>query len=197
MSADARQPDVETDGTVDVFDRRPLRADARRNYDALLVAARNAFAEGGTSTSLEDIARRAEVGIGTLYRHFPTRQELLEAVYVNEVEAVCRSAADVADLAPWAALESWLYRFVEYAATKRALAEELAKDSELFRTCKTALHDAGRPLLQRAQDAGEARTDVDFDDVLRLVHGITLIQFADKGQLERVLGMALDGVRSR
>src|SRR5438270_13729060 len=99
---------------------RPQRADARRNYEKLISAAREAFAEDGTSASLEDIARRAQVGIGTLYRHFPTRQDLLEAAYVDEVEAICRSAGDLAGLPPWDALVAWLHRFVRFAATKRA-----------------------------------------------------------------------------
>jgi AcrR family transcriptional regulator len=174
----------------------PQRADARRNYESLLCAARQAFADLGTSASLEDIARRAQVGIGTLYRHFPTRRDLFEAVYVSEVEALSRSAADVAGLPPWDALVAWLHRFVEYTATKRAVAEELARESELFRTCRTSIHAAGGPLLERAQQAGEARLDATFDDVLRLISGITLMQFPEAGQRERVLGMALDGVRS-
>src|SRR5512135_3172494 len=81
--------------------RRPKRADARRNYDKVIAAAREAFAERGASTSLEEIARRAEVGIGTLYRNFPNRQALLEAVYVDEVESLSRSAAEFDALAPW------------------------------------------------------------------------------------------------
>src|SRR6195952_3156562 len=79
----------------EVLARRPKRADARRNYESLLVAARDAFAEDGTDASLEDIARRAGVGIGTLYRHFPTRQDLLEAAYVDEVEEMSRKANDL------------------------------------------------------------------------------------------------------
>lgn len=103
--------------------RRPRRADARRNYEALVAAAREVFAAQGAGGSLEEIARRAQVGIGTLYRHFPTRRELLEAVYVDEVEALCQAAGDLAGLPPWDALVAWLHRFVEYVATKRALAE--------------------------------------------------------------------------
>src|SRR4051812_26503895 len=83
---------------------RPKRADARRNYEKVLAAAREAFAEGGESTALEEIARRAGVGIGPLYRHFPTRQALLEALYVDEVEELCRSAADLDGEDPWEAL---------------------------------------------------------------------------------------------
>src|SRR3984893_16296797 len=111
------------DTTAQLSQARPKRADARRNYEKVVAAARDAFTEGGTSTSLEEIARRAQVGIGTLYRHFPSRQALLEAVYVDEVEALCRSAADLADLPPWDALIAWLHRFVGYLAAKRALAE--------------------------------------------------------------------------
>src|SRR3954470_2004938 len=113
---------------------RPKRADARRNYDQLIAAARKAFTEKDRSASLEDIARRAGVGIGTLYRHFPTRAALIEAVYVEEVEALARSAADTAELEPWDALVAWFRRFVRYALTKRVLAEELVatmgKDAE-------------------------------------------------------------------
>src|ERR1700746_136633 len=87
---------------------RPKRADAQRNYGKLLEAARAACTEADTDASLEDIARRAGVGIGTLYRHFPTRQVLIEAVYVDEVEALSRSARDLADLPPWQALTPWL-----------------------------------------------------------------------------------------
>src|SRR3954452_7883928 len=118
---------------------RPLRADAARNRAQLLSAARGAFAEKGSDASLEEIARRAGVGVGTLYRHFPTRQELLEAVYVEEVEALCRSVADFAGLPPWDALVSWFHRFVDYVATKKALVEEMmatvSKEAPVFRAC--------------------------------------------------------------
>ena len=86
---------------------RPKRADARRNYDKVVTAARDAFAERGASTSLEEIARRANVGIGTLYRHFPNRQSLLEAVYVDEVQSVAQSAAGLQGLEPWEAHSAW------------------------------------------------------------------------------------------
>src|SRR5476651_696805 len=103
----------------------PKRADARRNYEQLIEAARGVFAEAGSNASLEEIARRAGVGIGTLYRHFPTRQALLEAVYVDEVEAMARAAADLTELPPWDALSQWLHQYVRFAATKRALNEAL------------------------------------------------------------------------
>src|SRR5690348_11626492 len=144
---------------------RPKRADARRNYEKVLVAAREAFAEGGESTSLEEIARRADVGIGTLYRNFPNRQALLEAVYVNEVEGVSRSAAELEDADPWEALNGWLESLIAYMATKRALAGELLnyldRDAPLFQECRASLFAAGEPLLKRAQEAGEVRPDVE------------------------------------
>src|SRR3954447_24571644 len=95
---------------------RPKRADALRNYEKLLAAAREAFTEADRSASLEDIARRAGVGIGTLYPHFPTRADLVEAIYVDEVEALSRSAEELAELGPWEGLTAWLQRFVGYVA---------------------------------------------------------------------------------
>src|ERR1022692_1733820 len=105
--------------------RRPKRADARRNYDTLIEAARAAFTENGAEASLEEVARRAGVGIGTLYRHFPTRQALLEATYLEEVQALCESAEQLIAADPWQALIGWLNRFAEYASTKKALSSEL------------------------------------------------------------------------
>src|SRR5262245_26338408 len=123
---------------------RPKRADARRNYEKLIAAARKEFTERGTDATLEDVAARAEVGIGTLYRHFPTRQDLLEAVYLGEVEAICDSARKYVGQPPMEALTGWLHEFVGFAATKRALAEELFayvdRDSAVFSSCEPALH---------------------------------------------------------
>ncbi|MFC7643802.1 hypothetical protein ACFQX6_25810 [Streptosporangium lutulentum] len=96
---------------------------------------------------------------------------------------------------PWDALSRWLHRFVRYTATKRALAEALNRDSGIFHTCRTAIYAAGEPLLQRAQQAGTARSDTNFDDVLRLLNGITMSHFVEPGQLDRVVNMALDGLR--
>lgn len=110
--------DIEPEGRVAV--RGPQRAGSRRNFEALLAAAREVFAADGVNGSLEAIARRAGVGIGTLYRHFPTRQTLFEAVYVDEVEALAR-VEDLDDHDPWDALETWLRRFVGWATTKKAI----------------------------------------------------------------------------
>jgi AcrR family transcriptional regulator len=180
---------------------RPKRADARRNYEKVLAAAREAFAEGGESTALEEIARRAGVGIGTLYRHFPNRQALLEALYVDEVEEVCRSAAQLEGADPWEALNSWFERFIAYLATKRALAHELLnyldQDASLFRVCRTSLFEAGEPLLKRAQEAGVVRPDVNIADVMQMVIGIGKIPAGEPGQVEHIIRIALDGLRYR
>ncbi|GAA0555229.1 TetR/AcrR family transcriptional regulator [Paractinoplanes ferrugineus] len=174
---------------------RPQRADARRNFDALLAAARSAFAENGTDASLEDIARRAGVGIGTLYRNFPARRDLFEAVYVEEVNQLSEVATAVASLPPWEALTVWLERFVAYAGTKRAIIEALNRESEMFAACRRTMYAAGEPLLHRAQKEGAVRTDLSFDDLLRMVSGLTSGSYVDEAQRSRVLAVALDGLR--
>jgi AcrR family transcriptional regulator len=190
-----------TDATSQTLLARPQRADARRNYEKVLAAAREAFAEGGESTALEEIARRAGVGIGTLYRHFPNRQALVEALYLDEVDEVCRSAADFADAEPWEALNGWFERFIAYLATKRALAHELLnyldRDAELFQSSRAALFEAGEPLLKRAQEAGAVRSDVEIGEVIQMVMGIAKIPAADPSQTEHILRVALDGLRYR
>jgi AcrR family transcriptional regulator len=178
---------------------KPMRADARRNYDKLVAAARAEFASRGTGASLEEIARRAEVGVGTLYRKFPNRQALLEAVYLEEVEALCRSAADYAETDPWDALTAWFGRFIDYVATKHALAEEMlstmSKDAPVFRTCHDAIFSTGEALLNRAKDAGVVRPDVEPAEVLALVSGVTMVRNTTPEQKRRVLAVALDGLR--
>jgi AcrR family transcriptional regulator len=176
--------------------QRPHRADARRNFDALLEAARDVFAEQGTGASLEEVARRAGVGIGTLYRNFPTRQDLFDSVYVEEVDQLCRAADEAAELPPWDALVVWLQRFIGYIATKRAILEALNRDSSMLRDSKEAMYAAGEPLLRRAQESGDARGDVAFPDLLQLVIGVATGTYADEEQRDRVLALALDGVRA-
>lgn len=176
---------------------RPQRADARRNYEAVLAAARDAFAENGSDTSLEGIARRAGVGIGTLYRNFPTRLDLVLAVYVDEINGLARAADDVASLEPWDALTTWLDRFVEYAHTKRALLDGISRDSPMFQSCREVLYAAGTPLLQRAQASGDARDDIQMEDAFFMITGVIGVDFRTPEQRERVLGMAIDGLRAR
>ena len=187
-------------GTI-VPGRRPQRADARRNYEKLLAVAADAFAEN-SSVTLEEIARRAHVGIGTLYRHFPSRPALLEGIYVEQVEELCRTARELSEvLSPWDALVAWLHRYVGYVGTKKALAEQLTAalgaPTEVFGQCRQALFAEGGPLLTRAQESGAVRTDVSFEDVLRMVSGLTMATFSDESQLQRVLDIALDGLRTR
>ncbi len=188
-----------TDSPVQPLASRPQRADARRNYDKLLAAGRDAFTEDGREASLEDISRRAGVGIGTLYRHFPNRQALLEAVYVEEVNALCRSAVDLAGEPPWEALVGWIRRFVGYLATKQALAEELLayrdRDADVFKACRAAMYAGGEPLLVRAQEAQVVRADTNIAEVIQLVGGIAKIQVAEPEQLDRLLDVTLDGLR--
>jgi AcrR family transcriptional regulator len=179
-----------------------MRADARRNYQRLLAAAAGAFAErGADDVSLEEIARRAGVGIGTLYRHFPTRQALLEAVYRDQVDALGARAAELmtAD-SPAAALAEWVSALVTFGKAKRslttALLEVLDKDSDLLSSSRDVLRGATDELLERAQRAGVASTDVRGTDVMRLAHGVSMT--ADLGQdpdqAERMLGLILDGL---
>jgi AcrR family transcriptional regulator len=182
---------------LDIAARRPHRADARRNFDALLASAREAFAEHGTDASLEDIARCANVGIGTLYRNFPTRQDLLVAVYVGEIEDLIQTASDLAEAEPWEAFTAWLGCFADYVSRKLALLQAINKDSETFRVCRGAMYEAAMPLFERAKASGELRDDVSLDDVLRLVSGIVASVYADEAQRARVIGIALDGLRSR
>ena len=178
--------------------QRRMRTDARANHDKLVAAARALFAEKSTSAPLEEVADRAGVGIGTLYRHFPTRQALLEAVYVDEVEAMARAAEDLADLPPWDALSQWLHQYVGFAATKRALNEALMEadpGSDVLLTCRTAIATAGTALVERAQRAGVVRPDTNFMDVGRMVGAIAMVPTEDAAQKLRLLELALDGLR--
>ena len=183
----------------------PMRADARRNRDLLLSAALTAFTEhGADDVSLEEIARRAGVGIGTLYRHFPTRQTLLESVYRDQVEALCALAADLLDApSPGDALGAWLRGMIAFSTTKRSLVTSMLATmdtaSELFSACSTEIRRAVESLLARAQDAGEIRRDIDAADVMRLSHAITVATERapqNPEQAERLLGLMLDGLRA-
>jgi AcrR family transcriptional regulator len=174
---------------------RPQRADARRNFEAVLAAARTAFAKKGADASLEEIARQAGVGIGTLYRNFPARSDLINAVYVEEVEELCRSAEDLDDLAPWDALMVWMRRLVTYCSNKRALVEGLNRDSELFTNAREAMYSTPAPLLARAQASGDVRSDLEIEDLMYLVTGLISVTYRTEEQRERVLALAFDGIR--
>jgi AcrR family transcriptional regulator len=180
---------------------RKLRADAQRNREALLSAAAAAFAEKGIDTSLEDIARRAGVGIGTLYRHFPTRDALNEAVYRREVESLCdRVTPLLAANPPDVALRIWMHDFAGYVAKKRgmavALKSALGADSELFAYSRRRIQDATGTLVTAAIDAGTIRADVEADDVLKALHGICMASdLPGDDRTARLIDLIVDGLR--
>src|SRR6266581_1474867 len=183
---------------------RPMRADAQRNYARLLTAAATVFTEhGADDASLEEIARRAGVGIGTLYRHFPTRQALLEAVYRDQVEALRGRAEELLVSAPpGEALVTWLRATVEFGSTKRSLTSgilaTLDKDYELVSSCSAIMRQSATALLTRAQEAGDVRADANATDLLRLVHAVSMaVERAPvvAGQADRMIALIADGLR--
>jgi AcrR family transcriptional regulator len=195
----ATTPDTTT-AELTALSARPKRADARRNYDKLVTAARDVFAEEGSDATLEEISRRAGVGIGTLYRHFPARENLVEAAYLDGVEEVCAAAVrHDENEEPWEALTGWLLELVSFASTKRVLADEMFavmdRDALVFRSCSGAIYDAGEPLLLRAQAAGAVREDVDISDVTKMVAGIAGLRTVGPEQTKRIVAVALDGLR--
>lgn len=183
---------------------RPMRADARRNYERLLQVAAEAFAEHGENASLDDIAKRAGVGSGTLYRHFPTRQDLLEAAYVDRLEAMA-ARADVfaAQLPPGEALVEWLHEVcvgaIQVRGMKALLGSAVSDGSSAAATvCGTCMKDAARRLVEAAQREGSLRRDIDPVEVLRLAHGVaSASELADgRGtQIRRYLSLLTEGLR--
>jgi AcrR family transcriptional regulator len=177
---------------------KTMRADARRNREKLLTAAAAAFAESGTDASLEAIAKRAGVGIGTLYRHFATREALVEDAYRNELDRLTGSADELlAALAPDAALAEWMDRFVTYAAAKRgmksALSAIVASGSDLFVDARRQQLNAIGRLLDAGIAAGTIRSDVDADDVLRAMGAVW--QVDEPEQARKLLRLLMDGLR--
>jgi AcrR family transcriptional regulator len=179
-----------------------LRVDARRNRDKLIETAAAAFAEHGVDASLEDIARRAGVGIGTLYRHFPTREHLVEVVYRREVEGLCAAADELArHHPPDIALEQWMQRFVDYIATKRGLAKSLrillATNSTLFSDMSGRVTLALRRLVEAAVANGSIRGDIDSADVLQALSGIYSAPDTKdwRDRSRRLVALLMDGLR--
>ena len=153
---------------------------------------RSGFTDSGTEASSEDIARRAGVGPATLYRNFPTREDLIEAVYVAEVDSLCQDAVQLGETEkPWPALVAWVRHFVTYMATKRVLLNALDRESGAFRACRQAFYEYGGPLLTRAQDSNDANPALSIDDVMRFVIGVTSAPFGSDEQRERILDMAI------
>jgi AcrR family transcriptional regulator len=177
-----------------------MRADARRNYDRLVDAARTAFTEHGVETPLDDIARRAGVGAGTLYRHFPTRDSLIEAVYRGDVEELCALAYQLLETLPPAdALTEWMRAQVRHVQHKRglgaALVATVGRDSQLFAWCRERLWAASGALLTAAREVGAVRTDVEAPDLLRLGHGVAVATELVPEDAQRLLTVVLDGLR--
>jgi AcrR family transcriptional regulator len=158
------------------LDRKP-RSDAQRNRERILEVAKEAFTRSGAHTSLDDIAKQAGVGPGTLYRHFPTRDELLEAVYRTEVEKLAAAERKFAEtLPPVEALRAWLLLFVDYIATKQIIAPALntlaGGPSKLFEASYAQVWEAVRALVKRAVKSGDIRKDLDPIDLLRALIGV-------------------------
>ncbi len=183
---------------------RPMRADAQRNYASLLKVARAAVSELGSDIVLENIARSAGVAIGTLYRHFPTRQDLLEAVFLDETNELRAHAEALASApVPLDALISWLRLQMDFAARGRSMGAAIMAAKHVPGTriydANKAMHEAGNVLLLRAQSAGHIRTDVHLVDVMRLVYGIAMVNehASDPDGANRMLDLVIAGIRTK
>ena len=181
---------------------RPLRADARRNRERLVAVAAAAFAAADATVPLEDIARAAGVGIGTLYRHFPTREALVEAVYATELDEITRSAAALLEeLPPDAALRAWMNRYAQFAELKRGLVDTLRAGWAAGRiatpTTRERITAAIATILAAGAQSGVFREDVDPDDITTLLLGVFISTAANstKEQTTRLLDLVLDALR--
>jgi AcrR family transcriptional regulator len=178
-----------------------VRADAQRNVDALLQSAKAVFATSGVDAPVREIAENAGVGIGTFYRHFPQRADLIAAVYRREIDA-CADAAPIlaAKHKPDEALARWMQRYAAFIATKRGLAPALHSGNPAFETLPAyfdqRLRPALRTLLESAAAAGEVRSDVDPDDLMRAVASLCMSAYNDgPGRAQRMVALLVDGLR--
>jgi AcrR family transcriptional regulator len=183
--------------------RKP-RADAKRNRIRLLETAKAAFAERGSGASLDEIARTAGVGAGTLYRHFPTRDALIEAVYRNETGQLVAAATHLAEThPPMMALREWLLLFVDYMATKHGMYEALNSivggTSDLYSASTAQVKQAIAKLIDRAVASGDIRLDLDPLDLLRALAGVANISSGPDGKqaAKRMVDILIAGVRTR
>ncbi|SEQ79958.1 TetR/AcrR family transcriptional regulator [Microlunatus flavus] len=176
-----------------------MRADAALNRQRVLDAARAAFADSGVATSMAEVVRRSGVGAATLYRNFPSREALLQALLLDEVDELCATAATVQAGSPGERLADWLRRFFAYVTTKRPVVLDLlvlegADPAGLKISTRRRLTSAVQPLLAAAQEAGEVRDDLDLDQVLDLIMAVAKIN----GTVEHrrpILGVVLAGLR--
>lgn len=181
---------------------RPLRADAQRNKDKLIEVATAAFTDLGVEVALEEIARRADVGIGTLYRHFPTREALVLAVYRKQIEGLETAAHELPlTHGPSDALRLWMRGFVEYGAVKRGLVgllkSMLETETNLFDQARATLLESAGSLMKKAAEAGEIRPDVQPGDVIRALGGICMATDRPDagGSAIALVDLVFDGLR--
>jgi AcrR family transcriptional regulator len=179
-----------------------MRADARRNYEALLTAARELFLEQGPDAPLDEVAKRAGVGAGTLYRHFPTRNDLIAAIYVTDIESMCDAAEKLAaERRPGEALAEYMDLYLTFgmrnSGIKKAIKEMLATEGphpEGLTMCKSRIMDIAGDVLQHAQDSGAARAGMDAFSFQRMLHGITLACDENPEMAPSMLQVMKDGL---
>lgn len=189
------------DAGPEALKSRPVRADAQRNLDALLEAALAVFATSGVDAPVREIAEKAGVGIGTMYRHFPQRADLVAAVFRREIDA-CADAAPIlaAKHAPGEALAKWIERYAAFIATKRGLASALHSGNPVFEALPEYFRGRLRPalamLIESAEAAGEVRADVDADDLLAAVASLCTSGYATgPDYARRMVALLVDGLR--
>ncbi|HZX38717.1 MAG TPA: helix-turn-helix domain-containing protein [Streptomyces sp.] len=190
-------------GSTAAGSARPMRADARRNYERLLTEARTVFAEHGTDAALEEIARRSGVGIGTLYRHFPNRHAMMSAVFQDALASLLQRSRELAGAEqPCVALVEWLRAIITHAGEYRGLARALMSashdKSSALSECSVPMREAGERLLVRAQESGAVRADVSIGDLMQLTNAIALAAEQDPGDPEladRLLMLTLRGLK--
>jgi AcrR family transcriptional regulator len=190
-------------GVTEATQRRP-RVDGQRNRARLLEVALRLFVQRGPDVPFTEIAKEAGVGVGTVYRHFPAREDLIEAAYRSELDAVCAAAGELLDqVPPRDALRTWMDRFVEYMATKIGLAEAIravvAVGGNPFAQSRERLDDAVGTLLSATAAVGVTRPEVDPDDVVVSLSGIAMVAgvLEDREQVGRVLDLLYEGLRAR
>lgn len=173
------------------------RADAERNRSKIIAAARSAFADPQAEVSMAEVSRRAGVGMATLYRNFPGRSDLLEALYIDEVDAVCTAAETLEAATPGAVFVAWLHRFFAFIVSKHPVGTELLKHAEgkvpVMGESRRRVVEAGRPLFLAARQAGELREDLTLEQILDMIVAIAAIS-GDSEYLEPILRAALDGL---
>jgi AcrR family transcriptional regulator len=184
-------------------DARPLRADARRKREAILAAAVDVFAERGVEIPLDDVARRAEVGIATLYRHFPTREALITGAYVREIDLLCDGVDDLLARMPAdRALVAWMQRFIGYVAGRPGMALALksivtATDAAAVQSSHDRIYAALGRLTEAAERDGLIRSGVAPEDLANALSGISLAnsQTGTRDRADRLVSLLVDGLR--